>query len=383
MRDELAERLLQHALDWDIPTAKEEIGKLRYLSAVKYDTYRNFEPGKRFMESLVLWLRQFDSTHERKVAYEFVTTRLLYISETQMDHLIDLLYPQRVLPILLEQAIAQQGNGMALYRTRSIRNSEAFRVLHRKTLFLGMSDGARIDAFRRKHSLSNEQISVSYELSEEKSNGMHKDLKQWLAEQEIESEATFENVFLIDDFTGSGNTILREKQNAFRGRLAKFINTYLGTVEKPGNIGRWCVKGGPRVFVVTYLGTETAMECIKQNKAKLVQSNDELNLASCEILSPLQVFDDRIKVPQTGNLADEQFIRLLDSYYDTRLEDQHTRTGGNDVKYGYAGCALPLVLCHNCPNNSVYLLWGTTEKTSEKRGVKALFPRIARHLEGR
>ena len=212
---------------------------------------------------------------------------------------------------------------------------------------------------------------------------MHEDLKHWLAEQNIGAEPTFENIFLIDDFTGSGNSILKEEENVFSGKIAKFINRYLGTRSETRNIGRCCVKSGPKVFVVTYLGTKKAIERIEQNKEKLLQSNDELNLASCKILSPLQVFDDGVIVPQASNLTDEKFVRLLDAYYDDRLEDRHTETGGRDVKYGYAGCALPLVLGHNCPNNSVYLLWGTTERTSKRRGVKALFPRIARHLEGR
>jgi hypothetical protein len=48
------------------------------------------------------------------------------------------------------------------------------------------------------------------------------------------------------------------------------------------------------------------------------------------------------------------------------------------MKYGYANCALPVVLEHNTPNNSIPLLWAETEG---KSGVKMhpLFFRRDRH----
>ena len=57
--------------------------------------------------------------------------------------------------------------------------------------------------------------------------------------------------------------------------------------------------------------------------------------------------------------------------------DGHLGTGSQDVIHGYGGISLPLILAHNTPNNSVYLLW------AEKPGLKtkALFPRVSRHRE--
>jgi hypothetical protein len=373
VKESLAEQLLGVELQWDTPTAKEEIGKLRYLAAVKYDNYRNFVPGKRFMESLVLWLRQFKTIEGRRTAYKFILTRMLYISEAQMDHLVDLLYPQRIIPILLKQAGVKQN--LLSYQRKRIRTSETFMILRRKTLFLGMSDGARMDAFRRKHGLNNEQVSISFYLSSEKWESMHEDLKKWLAKKNIESKAAFENIFLIDDFIGSGKTIMN--------KLDKFFDEYLGNLKDPGKLGKLCIKGGPKLFIVTYLGTENALFKLKKYIETFSQNKEHPYFLSCEILHPLQVFDDSLKVPQIENDNDRAFDQLLSEYYDDALEDEHTRTGGKDVKHGYAECALPLVLCHNCPNNSVYLLWGETDKTEEKFGLKALFPRIARHLEGR
>lgn len=373
MKESLAEQLLGIELRWDTPTAKEEIGKLRYLATVKYDNYRNFGPGKRFMESLILWLRQFKTIEERQIAYGFILNRMLYISEAQMDHLVDLLYSQRVIPRLLEQAGEKEG--IPSYQMKRIRTSETFKVLRRKTLFLGMSDGARMDAFRRKHALNNEQVSISFYLSSKKWESVQKDLRKWLAKNKIASEAAFENIFLIDDFSGSGKTITN--------KLEKFVDEYLGTFKEQGKLGKLCIAGGPKIFVVTYLGTENALAQLREHIETFPRRKEQSYFVSCEILPPLQVFKDSLKVPQSDNDEDRAFDQLLSKYYDDSLEDEHTRTGGKDVKYGYGECALPLVLCHNCPNNSVYLLWGETDKTEKNSGLKALFPRIARHLEGR
>jgi len=373
VKESLAEQLLGIELEWDTPTAKEEIGKLRHLAAVKYDNYRNFMPGKRFMESLVLWLRQFKTVNERRIAYNFILNRIVYISEAQMDHLVDLLYPQIVIPNLLEQAGEKES--LPMCQRKKIRTSETFKDLRRKTLFVAMSDGARMDTFRRKHALNNEQVAVSLYLSSKKWKNMQKHSEKWLAKNKIKSEATFENIFLIDDFSGSGNSI--------KNKLEKFIDDYLGTFKEPGILGKFCITGGPKIFVVTYLGTKRAESRLKEHIKTFQEKKKKPYFVSCNILSPLQSFVDSLKVPQEDNNNDQAFNQLLDDYYDDRLEDESTETGGTDVKHGYAECALPLVLFHNCPNNSVYLLWGETDKSGSKPGLKALFPRIARHWEGR
>jgi hypothetical protein len=381
MREELAEQLLGITLGWDTHTAKEEIGKVRYLSAFKYDGYQNFEPGNRFLESLVLWLRQFKTVEERRIAYHFISSRLVYVSEVQMDHLVGLLYPQRIFQILLSQVVDKEK--LASSQIKRIRATDTFAILKRKSIFLGMSDGARMDAFRRKNALSNDQVSVSYELSDNKWQRMHDDLDKWVKKNNFETQAAFENIFLIDDFSGSGNSILRPDKDSYAGKLKKFIDDALGTREKPKTLGKLCICEGPRLFVVTYLSTEQAFRDLRDRTACLLRKLHEPDISSCEILEPLQLLEDWLKVPQLNNVTDHSLDKILDDYYDDRIEDEHTKTGGKDVKHGYSGCSLPLVLCHNCPNNSIFLLWAQTDKSETKSGLQPLFRRIARHAEAR
>ena len=94
-----------------------------------------------------------------------------------------------------------------------ILNSDGFRRVKRKSLFLGLSDGARVDVFRRVADLSNEQVHATYHLSDGKAKDMVKELRKDLASP----EESFTTLFLIDDFSGSGDSLLREGRRQNKG----------------------------------------------------------------------------------------------------------------------------------------------------------------------
>ena len=74
-----------------------------------------------------------------------------------------------------------------------------------------------------------------------------------------------------------------------------------------------------------------------------------------------------------GMLPD--FDALIESHYDDANESTSTELGGTNLKYGFAGGALPLVLSHNTPNNAIGLLW------AEGSNMRPLFPRVTRHKD--
>jgi hypothetical protein len=92
-------------------------------------------------------------------------------------------------------------------------------------------------------------------------------------------------------------------------------------------------------------------------------------------------------LPGTLPLAlgrDDAFIALTNRYYDPILRTKHTDVGGaTHLGLGYGGCALPLVLDHNTPNNSVALLWAETDGGNrngiETPAMRPLFRRRQRH----
>jgi len=74
------------------------------------------------------------------------------------------------------------------------------------------------------------------------------------------------------------------------------------------------------------------------------------------------------------------FARLVEVYYDKAVESRHTQVGGDGVRWGFGDCALPLVLEHNTPNNTIALLWAETSGGAGLHAMRPLFRRRQRHV---
>jgi hypothetical protein len=72
-----------------------------------------------------------------------------------------------------------------------------------------------------------------------------------------------------------------------------------------------------------------------------------------------------------------QFITILKDYFDPSIIDSHYEKGKHiDPYLGFNECALPVILYHNTPNNSLPILW-----MQEDKSFTGLFPRVTRHKE--
>jgi hypothetical protein len=95
----------------------------------------------------------------------------------------------------------------------------------------------------------------------------------------------------------------------------------------------------------------------------------ESPLDRIELLAGVVLPDSvRIVPPIHDGAPSNGIISLCEKYYREELADEHT---GN-VTFGYNRCGLPVVLHHNTPNSSIYLLWS-------RRWGNPLFPRYERH----
>jgi len=74
-----------------------------------------------------------------------------------------------------------------------------------------------------------------------------------------------------------------------------------------------------------------------------------------------------------------EFAALIEEYYDDAIENEHMKKGGENARYGFGQCGLPLVLDHNTPNNSIALLWAETDGENGKHAMRPLFRRRQRH----
>jgi hypothetical protein len=150
MNEALALRLLRKIMEWDEETATREYRWLRLMSRLKFDGYRDYLAGVRFAESLAGWLSQFDYQH-REAAYDFIKNRLIYFSPLEIQRLVEQLYPRFVEPRLREDA----GCAASVAPYMVWANAESRKVFDRKrrqVLFIGLSDGARLDVLRRANS---------------------------------------------------------------------------------------------------------------------------------------------------------------------------------------------------------------------------------------
>jgi len=355
LRAALAERLLAEVMQWAAEDVARERPVLEALADLKYNAYQQYSPGMRFVESLALWLEQFRSIDEREVAFDFVKRRLIFLGPPEMDHFAAIAYPDYIRPLLLDHAA--QELGVPRFRVREILESEAFARLEKSTLFLGLSDGARIDFFRRSNrQLSHEQIFQSYDLPDRKLE----DVKTRLLA--IGGDPPCRALVLIDDFSASGTSYFRLEDDEYTGKVAKFLKA----AAEPGEWRDLVRFPDTKVIVVIFAGTDAAATKIRSGAESVLGDS-----SGCFHVSIVQRLQPEICLRQGSG---EAFGDLVEEYYDPCLEDEHTRKGGTDLRYGFAGGGLPLVLHHNSPNNSLFLLWA-----EEHCAVRALFPRVSRH----
>lgn len=362
MRQELAETLLAKVMNWDSVRFGEEYARLNRLALLKYDEYQQFSPGRKFIESLGLWLRQFETASEREIAYEWMIGRIVFISNIEMRQLVESSYHDFVRPRLVDAAAAKLG--CSSFEVGRVAGSLAFKSAKRRSLFLGLSDGSRMDIFRRSAGLDNEQVWQAYEIGDFKAASFLDDLRK----AEDDSTASFESVFLIDDFTASGTSYFRMEDGKPKGKVLKAIDQ-IHKHDAANFTSPDC-----QFFIVLYVATQRALDYLQQELALYFKSMGR----APPIPIAVYTLGEETVVEPSGDF-DKAFMELAlgPKYYRERPMDSHELKGKtDDMKRGYAGCSLPVVLVHNTPNNSLYLLWANEEKS-----VRGLFPRITRHKD--
>lgn len=368
MRQELAEGFLGRVMNWERARLAEEQPLLDRMARFKYDEYQHFAPGRKFVENLGLWLNQFKSLAEREVAYAFVKSRLVFVSGAEMRHLVEAAFPDVIRPLLIRRAAKELG--LPAHSLSQVMSSSVYQRTQRASLFLGLSDGAHMDVFRRSAALDNEQVWQAYELSRTKSAGMLSDLRAQVGDAGV----FFERVVLVDDFSASGRSyIRREEDGTWKGKIVKAIRQF----DSPeGEALTLVAPAGNEMFIVLCLATIGAVTYIRERLLEFFADRP----------GPTPTVLTVYELPASTALSDQMesdraFLALVDSdlYYRTRGLDPHEAKGGTEsMKRGFADCALPVVLAHNCPNNGVFLLWADGQEAGSAHG---LFPRVVRHKD--
>jgi hypothetical protein len=358
MRDELAGQLLDGLLTWSAEEQSQWTADLRRLAAYKYDEYEGFATGERFFASLARWLGQFESAEVRRCLVAFVRSELLFISADELNHAIACVYPDFIKRALVAR-VAEELD-MSPFNVRGIVATDAFRTLRRKTLYLGLSDGARLDRLRRASpELSHEQFWLSPELGPHAVSTMAGKLAEAIEELGLDGDPRFRHVVFVDDFYGSGTSLLHRKADGswggklFRARI--HVNEDLRSGDTP------LLDDNADVTIVLYIASAQAENHIRDT------------LHSFQPTWQLHVVQ---QLPADVVVSDPTLCEISEWFFDDILIDKHKK---KRVPLGYEEASLPLVLHHNTPNNSISPLWADSTGREGGRNLHALFPRYERH----
>ncbi|HLZ06833.1 MAG TPA: hypothetical protein VKR55_32390 [Bradyrhizobium sp.] len=379
MNQELGLKILGQIMAWNDDRAREEFAWLRLMARLKYDGYRDFQAGMRFIESLATWLQQF-RPDERETAYAFVRHALVYIGPSEMQRLVEQFYPRTVRSRLVHTIAAKRS--MPTYRVFADKDAvAAAERLRRQTLFMGLSDGARIDILRHSNVglISNEQLVPSIQVDREKWQDLLGNLRRDLNDP----KACFRLVYLIDDFMGTGTSFLRynsEKQK-WTGKLLRFKDSVDSAAASLD--GDQILSDDWELCVHHYVGSAAAAQVISERQQQAQSSLTVDGWAKAVHFSFGMQLPNDLPIDSVPGRFDS-FIALTQKYYDPIIRTRHTDVGGaTHLGLGYGGCALPLILDHNTPNNSVALLWAETDGGDHEGTVappmRPLFRRRQRH----
>lgn len=380
MDDNKGLKILDATLKFSPDEARTEFQWLKMMAAIKYDDYRDFLPGMRFLENLAAWLQQFDDLTERRQAYALLRSRLIYISPPEMQRLVELFYPCVIERRLVDMVATRRRIPKYMVRVDKLARAELVR-LRRRTLILGLSDGARIDILRHStvHVLSNEQFVVQTQTDKFKWESLLKDLRK---AQPDDAEAAFELVVLVDDFAGTGSSFLRYdgEDKRWTGKLCKFLaSLHEALASVP------IVRDGWQLCIHHYLGTaRAARDIVEREKTAIAQVSPHVRLKGPSHYSFGAIVAQEICVRE-DNADEAALVALTQKYYNPKIETKHTLVGGvKHLGLGYGACGLPLILHHNTPNNSLALLWAEAASGEDALGkhlreIRSLFRRRQRH----
>ena len=194
---------------------------------------------------------------------------------------------------------------------------------------------------------------------------LHRDLERILDREPSSDEARFRYVVLLDDFSASGLSYIRkdEESNTWAGKIPKIIDQ----LTLDDGLGHCIARKNVRVLVVLYIGSKQAIEHIEQSLQNISFKKGSVELKVVFELDHASRLDPE---------ADTELFQLLnkDEYFDELADDEHAKVGKTSMRLGFADGRLPLVLSHNTPNNSIYVLWA-----EDGHKVLGLFPRVSRH----
>jgi len=355
MNDKTLQRIDRLAESLGIRDQVENLRRLAFMAEYKYDHYDMYQPGARFFDHFEKWIKQFDAG-DRKVAVEMLCERLIFVSRKEMQELAHFLYYNVIVPEIFNLIISREK--LPPYALR-VALDRYFKPYLRRTLFMGLSDSARIDYFRRHHiELSQDQVIPYY-------RSQHVDYIEELRTETGDPETKFRLVILVDDFTASGYTLLhRDKESGkLKGSLMRVLEIHKNIIES-----------ADLVLVAYYIASRQSVDNFNSLVDEVPEYAGKTKFVTAMCLEP----ENTVRPREGEKPLDAEIRRLCDKYYDVSFEDANRLKGGS-IRLGFGESGLTFSQHANTPNNSVYILWLDQNGTGGKKPFSPLFRRIDRH----
>ena len=271
MKDELANKLLRTLVDVDEEEEAEIFPRLHAMAELKWDSYEGFRAGQRFMESLARWLPHLGHREARLRWLKFLLEDMIFVSAPEVDHLIALSYPDHIRPAILERVARVEGIPRRL--KARLHESPSFKAEQRRTLVLGLSDGARLDVLRRNSSLSHEQFVAGAEVPGARRQDLQAKLASALEKFDLSDlPASFNHLLVVDDFYGSGTSLIDfenegDRAGELKGKVSKLI-VHANEFVEHNKEGTPLLTVEYEVTILLYMASEKArkhiLDCLKE-----------------------------------------------------------------------------------------------------------------------
>lgn len=289
-----------------------------------------------------------------------------------------MIHDTKIIPLIRQKVVEDfkaRGETINKFNYRLLDNSNEFKSHKRKTLFIGLSDGSHIDIIRRNSYLDNDQVLTNYYPDDNKV----KDLGDKLDESgDLANDANkkFESIVLIDDFTASGSSFIRKKEDGtFGGKLPTFFKA-LNDNDKFKKL----LTDNYEIHLYFLIATENALTYIQELLEQFMQQYNNIKV---KVDCVQKLYDDA----KFTSHHEEDAKAMLEIISRKRFVNEPMLTeaykksyaGGDDSYHlGYKQCALTVVLNHNTPNNSLPIIW-QPKREDKNEPLYPLFYRITRH----
>lgn len=187
-----------------------------------------------------------------------------------------------------------------------------------------------------------------------------------------ESDRKFNSLYLIDDFTASGTSFIRKDIDQYKGKLTKIIDKFFNS--KVNETSRELLLPNVDIHIIFCLATQCAISHIEILLSEFIKSRGLEERISFDVRC-VQIIPNRVAEEIKNDTTLVDIIKKEKYINKKNVGTKSYKVGHGEQEYfGYGDGALPLVLSHNTPNNSILVLW-----QDDDDNYPSLFPRINRH----